>query len=63
MEPHVPSMHDHLKEHALKFIKKEGITLMFYKEWSIDGYWLPNAGNCKYASNCNQRLVMIVCKL
>ena len=57
MEPHVPPMHDHLKEHALKFIKKEGITLMFYKEWSIDGFWLPNASNCK------QSLVMIVCKL
>ena len=44
MEPHVPPMHDHLKAHAFKFVKKEGVMLMFYKEWSTDRQWLPKSG-------------------
>ena len=44
MEPHVPNIHDHLKAHAFKFVKKNGMTMMFYKEWATDECWLPESG-------------------
>ena len=39
-------MHDHLKAHQFKFVMKRGQTLMYYKEWSSDKLWLPDAGLC-----------------
>ena len=31
-----PPIHDHLKAHAFKFVKHQGTTVMFYKEWATD---------------------------
>ena len=45
MKPHTPNLHDHLKAHQFKFEKnQQGYSKMFYKEWSIDPYWLPHTG-------------------
>lgn len=44
MEPHIPPIHDHLKAHAFKFVKKDGRTVMFFKEWATDKSWLPKSG-------------------
>lgn len=45
MKPHTPNLHDHLKAHQFKFEKnQEGHSKMFYKEWSIDPFWLPHSG-------------------
>ena len=44
MEPHIPPIHDHLKAQAFKFVKKDGRTVMFYKEWTTDKSWLPRSG-------------------
>ncbi len=38
-------LHDHLKAHQFKFEHSHtGETLMFYKEWSTDSFWLPSGG-------------------
>lgn len=43
--PHTPILHDHLKAHQFKFeLGEDGITRMYYKEWSTDPFWLPEAG-------------------
>jgi len=57
MEPHVPNIHDHLKAHAFKFIKKNGVTLMYYKDWTTDKYWLPESGLALLTVNEETQLV------
>jgi hypothetical protein len=45
MKPNTPNLHDHLKAHQFKFEKnQQGHSKMFYKEWSIDPFWLPHSG-------------------
>ena len=45
MTAHTPNLHDHLKAHQFKFEKNEqGHSKVFYKEWSIDPFWLPHSG-------------------
>lgn len=43
MEPHIPPIHDHLKAYAFKFVKHEGTTVMFYKEWATHKSWLSKS--------------------
>ena len=45
MKDQTPALHDHLKAHQFKFVRNEsGHCRMYYKEWSIDDYWLPQTG-------------------
>ena len=45
MSEQTPLIHDHLKAHLFKFERNEvGECRMFFKEWSTDSFWLPQAG-------------------
>lgn len=45
MHDQISPLHDHLKAHQFKFEKDcHGHCRMFYKEWSTDEFWLPQAG-------------------
>ena len=44
MHEQTPPLHDHLKAHQFKFVHTAEGTMMFYKEWSTDNFWLPQTG-------------------
>ena len=47
MQSVIPSLHDHLKAHQFKFQRNERDECrMYYKEWSVDDFWLPQGGLC-----------------
>lgn len=55
--PHTPPLHDHLKAHQFKFEPgRDGVSRMYYKEWSSDPFWLPESGMCLLQES-NSKLV------
>ena len=58
LSDHIPNIHDHLKAHHFRFQKSvNGVTKMFYKEWSTDDYWLPPSGMQMLMENSDARIL------
>lgn len=55
--PHTPPLHDHLKAHQFKFqLGRDGVSRMYYKEWSSDPFWLPDSGMCLLQESNSRRV-------